>query len=176
VSVAVANPNAPPTVAIISPTNNATFTAPADITIMAQPFDSDGSIRKVEFFQGATKLGESTNTPYSILWSAVAAGAYVLTASATDDGGAVAISDPVNITVNSPSTASIVLVGALAGGDRFNFSFATEINRTYTVEHTLNLSPANWQTLTNLVGDGSVVTATDGIQAQTQQFYRVKTQ
>ena len=42
---------------------------------------------KVEFFNGATKLGEDTTAPYSFTWSGVAPGTYTLTARATDNLG-----------------------------------------------------------------------------------------
>src|SRR5439155_932348 len=72
--------DAPPTVTITSPTNSATFTAPADITITATASDSDGTISKVEFFEGVIRLGETTNTPYSTVWSNVVSGSYLITA------------------------------------------------------------------------------------------------
>ena len=50
--------------------------------------DSDGTIAKVEFYQGATKLVEDTTAPYGYTWSSVAAGTYSLTVKATDNGGA----------------------------------------------------------------------------------------
>lgn len=99
-----------PAVSITAPTNGATFTAPASITIQATASDSDGTISKVEFFQGTTKLGEDLTSPYSFLWTNVAAGSYILTARATDNDNNPATSAPVNITVtgpNSPPTASI---------------------------------------------------------------------
>ena len=48
---------------------------PANITINANASDSDGTVSKVEFFNGATKLGESLDAPYSFAWNNVAAGA-----------------------------------------------------------------------------------------------------
>ncbi len=104
VSCVLTGSNAAPTVSITSPSNGATFTAPANITINATAADSDGTISKVEFFQGATKLGEDLTSPYSFAWNGVAAGSYALTAKATDNGGAITTSSTVNITVNSPST------------------------------------------------------------------------
>ena len=167
--------NAPPTVVIASASNNAAFTAPADITITATASDSDGSISKVEFFQGETRLGEATNAPYSTVWSNVIAGSYWITARATDDGGAVATSIPMNVIVNSTTAAPVTRLSPLAsGGNGFSISFDTESNRTYLVEHTMSMSPVYWQTLTNVVGDGGVITVTDSIQAEPQQFYRVK--
>ncbi len=90
----------PPSVNITSPTSGASFAAPATITIDAAASDSDGTISKVEFFQGATKLGEDTTAPYSYTWNTVAAGTYQLTAKATDNLGATSTSSVVNITVS----------------------------------------------------------------------------
>lgn len=94
-----------PTVSISSPSNNATFVSPASVTINATGSDSDGSVSKVEFFQGSTKLGESTSSPYSFTWNNVGVGTYSLTAKATDNLGAITTSSAVNITVNVPSGA-----------------------------------------------------------------------
>src|SRR5207247_884801 len=85
VNVTVVNPNTPPAVSVSSPTNNATFTASANITITADASDGDGTISRVEFYDGGTKLGQATTSPYSLSWSAVAAGSYALTARATDN-------------------------------------------------------------------------------------------
>src|SRR5207247_3042903 len=134
---------------------------------------SDGSIRKVELFQGGTRLGEATNAPYSTVWSNVVAGSYLITARATDDGGGVATSVPVNVTVNSTTAAPVTRLSPLASENRFSFSFPTESGRTYLVEHTISLSPVYWQTLTNVVGDGSVTSGPDPNQTDEQQCYRV---
>ena len=89
----------PPTVSIMSPTNGASFVAPANITIAALASDSDGSVSKVEFFQGTSKLGESSNSPYSLVWSNAASGSYALTARATDNLGVTTTSAAVDVTV-----------------------------------------------------------------------------
>jgi len=168
--------NFPPAVAIMSPTNGATYTAPADITITAEASDRDGTVSLVEFFQADTQLGAVTDSTYVFSWTNVDAGSYTLTAKATDAGGANATSIPVNITVNRTPAVPVTLHSLVASSNSFSFSFSTESNRTYTVESTITLSPVDWQTLTNLVGDGSVVTATDSIQAEAQHYYRVKAQ
>ena len=80
--------NRPPTVALITPTNNTVLVAPANLTLGAEASDSDGSVAKVEFFNGATKLGEASGKPYEFPWSDIPLGSYVLTARATDDQGA----------------------------------------------------------------------------------------
>jgi len=64
-------------------------------------------VSKVEFFQGAVKLGEDTTNPYSYDWTNVAAGNYVLTAKVTDNLAATTTSSAVNITVNQPPTVTL---------------------------------------------------------------------
>jgi glucose/arabinose dehydrogenase len=96
--------NSPPTVSITAPASGATFTAPANITITASAGDSDGTVTRVDFFQGTTLLGSDSTAPYTFSWNNVAAGSYALTAQAVDNSLAVTTSSVVNITVNGPST------------------------------------------------------------------------
>jgi hypothetical protein len=91
--------NVPPTVTLASPGSN--LIAPASLVLSANASDSDGSIAKVEFFNGGTKLGESTTAPYTFAWPSVAAGTYSLTARATDNSGAITTSGAVTATVAS---------------------------------------------------------------------------
>ena len=92
--------NARPTVRLTSPPENASFPAPATVTLVADARDPDGSVRMVEFFANAVSLGAVTNTPFSLTWTNVAVGNYALTARATDDRGGVSTSAVVHITVN----------------------------------------------------------------------------
>jgi RHS repeat-associated protein len=93
-------PNVAPTVSLTSPTNGATFTAPASITLSATAADSDGTIQKVELFHGGTNLiATITTAPYTFPWTGVAQGSYTLTAVATDNQNASTTSAPVSITV-----------------------------------------------------------------------------
>jgi len=92
--------NQPPVITIVNPGDGSTFTAPAAISITANADDTDGSISKVEFFNGTVKVGEKTSSPWSIGWNNVAAGNYSLTALATDNLNAKTTSSSVSITVN----------------------------------------------------------------------------
>ncbi|MSQ48441.1 MAG: hypothetical protein EXR78_08705 [Deltaproteobacteria bacterium] len=96
-----------PVVRITSPANAATFIAPASVTIQALASDSDGTISKVEFFRGTTKLGEDTSSPYSFAWTNVAAGSYALTARARDNLGTVTKSAIVNVSVTNNAPPSV---------------------------------------------------------------------
>ncbi|OON67165.1 glycosyl hydrolase [Hymenobacter sp. CRA2] len=121
--------NTPPTVSLTSPSAGASFTAPASITISANAADANGTVSKVEFFQGSTKLGEDTSSPYSFTWSNVAAGSYSITARATDNAGATTTSSAVNVTVtSSPSSGYCAVVsdfsyGAVSSGGNVTFTF-----------------------------------------------------
>jgi hypothetical protein len=97
--------NSPPSVVVVAPTNNATFLAPANISIQATASDSDGTVALVEFFNGSSKLGQDSASPYTMTWSNVAAGSYTLTARATDNQGNTASSAPITLTVQTSSSS-----------------------------------------------------------------------
>ncbi|GEM_PF-581216 len=98
----------PPTVAISSPTNGASFTAPAAVAIVATAQDSDGSVTNVSFFDGSTPLGGTNSAPYTVTAS-LAAGSHALTAVATDDLGLSTTSSVVNVTVNANTPPSVTI-------------------------------------------------------------------
>ena len=102
-------PNAPPVVALTSPTTGATFTAPATVTLGATASDTDGSIRDVTFYANGTAIGTATTSPYTGTWSGVAAGTYTLTAVATDNAGATTTSAAAAITVSSSGRLNVAL-------------------------------------------------------------------
>ena len=115
VAIQVAKPNVPPTVSLTAPVDGTVFPAPASITLSATAADSDGTVAKVEFFDGTTKLGEATSAPYQYVWPNVARGSYVLTAKATDNAGAATTSASVAITVNGQPTATPLSLSTPAG-------------------------------------------------------------
>ena len=98
---AVTPVNVAPTVSLTAPANNATYTAPASVTVTANASDADGTVSKVEFYNGSTLLNSDATAPYSYSWTNVAAGTYVLTAKATDNAGAVTTSGAVTVTVTA---------------------------------------------------------------------------
>ncbi|MGN6417003.1 MAG: Ig-like domain-containing protein [Pseudobacter sp.] len=95
--------NTKPSVSLTSPSNNASYFAGANIKLTATAADSDGSVSKVEFFQGTEKIGEATTAPYTVVWSNVQAGTYSITAKAIDNLNASEVSTAISVTVN-PST------------------------------------------------------------------------
>lgn len=101
--------NVPPSISITNPINGASFFSPANVAIQASASDSDGSVTNVQFFDGATSLGNDNTSPYSVAAS-LAAGSHALTAIATDNLGLASTSSVVNITVNVPNAPPSVTI------------------------------------------------------------------
>ncbi len=101
VNVTVVVGHVPPTVSLTSPANYTTFNAPASVSLSATAAANTGNVTNVAFYQGSTLLTNVTSAPYNFTWANVTAGAYALTAMATDDSGASTTSGVVNITVIS---------------------------------------------------------------------------
>jgi glucose/arabinose dehydrogenase len=101
--------NVPPTVAIASPADGASFAAPSAIPITATAQDSDGSVTNVSFFDGATFLGGTGNQPYTITAN-LTAGNHSLTAIASDNLGLSATSAVVNVTVDAGNARPSVTI------------------------------------------------------------------
>ncbi len=90
--------NTAPTVSITSPAGSG---VPAgSITIDATASDPDGTIAKVEFYNGSSWLGEDTTAPYSFAWNSVGDGCYDVNVRAIDNQGGVA-TDHVDLTVGT---------------------------------------------------------------------------
>jgi hypothetical protein len=92
-------PNQPPTVSLTSPANGATFRSPATIPLRATAADPDGSVTRVDFFRGGTRLTQDTSAPYTYDWSVSATGNYTLTARAIDNADVTTTSSPVTVRV-----------------------------------------------------------------------------
>lgn len=117
-------PNKPPTVALTLPVSGTVFAAGANIAVSASAADTDGAVRKVEFYSGTTLLGSASLPPFQIVWPNVPAGDYILTAVATDDQNAATVSALVSIRVQGPNQPPRIAIDApspnstlTAGGD-----------------------------------------------------------
>ena len=121
----------PPTVAITSPTNGASFTAPANVPITANANDSDGSVTNVSFFDGGTLLGKTNNTPYTVTAS-LTTGSHALTAVATDNLGLSTTSAVVNVTVSSANVPPSVTITNPADNSVFGNTDSVRIGASVT--------------------------------------------
>lgn len=119
--------NVAPTVSLTQPAAGALFYAPATVNLAASAAD-DVSVATVEFFNGATKLGEDTTAPYTYAWTGVAQGTYSVTARATDGAGKSTTSAPVSVTVRPPNAPPSVAITSPANGAVFGFWATITIN------------------------------------------------
>jgi hypothetical protein len=95
------NPAGTPTVALTSPSNGSSFTAPATVSLAANASVTGSTISKVEFYNGSTLLGTDTSSPYTFSWTNVGAGNYSLTAKAYSAASTSATSSAVAISVTT---------------------------------------------------------------------------
>lgn len=116
----VTNPPATlPSVSITSPSNNASFNPGATIDIGANASYENGTITKVEFYQGSVKLGEDTSSPYNFSWANVSAGSYQLTAKATSSDNKTASSSPITVAVKTGNLSPVVNISGPANNAAF---------------------------------------------------------
>lgn len=99
--------NVAPTITLATPTVSGN--APATVGLSATASDSDGTVSKVEFFNGSTLLATINSSPYTYSWSNVAAGTYSVTAKATDNNGAATTSTIKIVTVNGTANVAPTL-------------------------------------------------------------------
>ena len=171
--------NIPPSVSITSPANGTFFSPGDDITIEADATDGDGdgTVTKVEFFEGLTLLNTDTVSPYSFTVNNVTEGTYVFRAKATDPNNATRTSSSVTVYVGSPALASIAISPAsttVASGafQQFTSSGLDQFGQTYPVNVSWSVSGGgviddNGLFTAVVPGGPYTVTATDGIISDT---------
>ncbi|GGX31248.1 CehA/McbA family metallohydrolase [Aquimarina muelleri] len=96
--------NTPPIVSLTSPEAGSLFSNGTTITLSANAKDTDGSISRVDFYNGVQKIGEVLSSPYRFTWANVGSGDYQLIVKAIDDQGMFGVSTPVNIKVSDSSS------------------------------------------------------------------------
>jgi hypothetical protein len=108
---------AQPTVSLTSPAPGSNFPLgiPITLTATAQP-TSGASVSNVTFYQGASSIGQSTSSPYSIGWTPAAIGQYSLAAQVTDSVNATVSSLPVSVQI----IATIPFATDFEAGDGFS--------------------------------------------------------
>ena len=122
--------NAPAVALTGTPANG---TAGVPITLAATASDSDDRVAKVEFFDGATKLGEDLSSPYTLAWTPATTGVRSITARATDNFGLAATSAVAVVTVAAPGGADTQAPVATLTAPA---AFATGLTGTLTLSAT----------------------------------------
>jgi 5'-nucleotidase/UDP-sugar diphosphatase len=148
-AVTVTAGNLPPTIALTSPAANLTVSAPFNVAFTVSTADTDGFVTKVDYFNGATKVGTSTNAPFNFTLSNAPVGTLSLTAVATDNLGATTTSSAVTLTVNRAAASDITLqilhasdfeAGIAALDDAPRFSSVVNALKSDFPTHTLVLA------------------------------------
>jgi len=109
----------PPGITLTSPLDGSGFVAPASITLAASVISNGHAISGVQFYNGATLLGQAAAPPYNLAWTGVSAGNYSLSASVTDELGSTVASTPVLVSVSVPVVSSppaVTLTSPADGG------------------------------------------------------------
>jgi hypothetical protein len=156
---ALSTGNAPPQSAITNLPNACVLQFPTNLVIGASASDPDGNISKVEFFDGTTKIGEATNSSYTLVWTNTPAGLHKLSARATDNGGATFTSPSVHVFV---TTGGGVLSGSV-GAPSATVNLATEGRTDWEHWGLINFNSFNHRALVpqrisdaTKIGDGNV--------------------
>ncbi|WP_159884918.1 pectinesterase family protein [Paenibacillus puerhi] len=80
------------------------FTEGEDIVLSAEASDSDGTVAKVEFYDGDIFLGEAAEAPFQLTWRNAAEGQHMAYAKAIDDTGTMTLSSGIILHVNRPAS------------------------------------------------------------------------
>lgn len=72
--------------------------------------DSDGTVVRVEYFAGVSKIGESTVAPFQFVWVSPPTGTHLLSAVATDDKGATASTPQRELTITAANIDTRVIL------------------------------------------------------------------
>jgi hypothetical protein len=169
VAITVTAPAPSPNVSITSPTNGASFTAPANVTISANATVSSGTVTNVSFFNGPSLLGSVAAPPFNFTATGLAAASYSLTAVATA-AGISSTSAVVSITVSAPASAVQLSAPSVTNG-LVSFSYNADPGLSYLVEGSFDL--LSWLPLATNVATGNSVEFSEGIGTNTFKFYRV---
>lgn len=110
----VSSINSPPDGILIGLTESVTFTATAS--------DADGTVTKVEYFNGSTSIGFASSAPWTKVWTPAAAGTFTITAKATDAENKTGSASPgiqvrvvnVTTTIGTPAANSTIPAGAVS--------------------------------------------------------------
>jgi hypothetical protein len=92
--------NLSPTIGITSPNDGAAFREGDEIMISTIANDLDGTVSLVEFYDGATKIGEQSSAPFNFNWNNASIGNHEITAVASDNNDAKTTSKVVTVSVS----------------------------------------------------------------------------
>ena len=137
-----AGPNQAPVATLTSPASGAKYNAPASISLSATASDADGSVARVDFYNGSAVIATTTTAPYVATWNNVPAGTYILKATAVDNAGKAGSSATVTVTVitvttqiTSPPTGAVLPIDPITVSGTFTGAADTTVIVTAGAGH-----------------------------------------
>jgi len=133
--ITIVGNNTPPQVSIVSPFQYTTFLNGSNFNITANATDLDGFVANVQFDNGTTNIGLTTDSPYIYQWYGSATGTYKVNAIATDNLGATTASKPVTVSVGLFEAENYI---AQQGTDTISYKGASNGKEVYKIDTTNN--------------------------------------
>jgi hypothetical protein len=115
------------TVILTSPANGTIFSEGGNVALTASATDTSGTIDRVDFYAGSTKIGSDSVAPFTMTWVNPDPGNYTLSAKAIDGSGNVSTSSA-NIVVESLNYFWSTTGNIATSGDNF-FVGTVDTNR-----------------------------------------------
>jgi len=162
-------------VTLTSPANNASFPTGSTVNLLATVVTNGNIINGVQFYANETNLvGPASSAPYACSWTNVPAGAYSLVANVMFNGGAIASSAAVNITVTNPPPV-LGNIGFTSNGQQLTISGAGQPGYAYILVGTTNLvPPIVWfPVMTNMADSSGSISFTNLPTTNALEFYRI---
>ncbi|HEY3857250.1 MAG TPA: Ig-like domain-containing protein [Verrucomicrobiae bacterium] len=160
----------PPSITITNPANGSIFNAPATFTVGATASETGGSVANVEFFNGATSLGQVSTAPYSVTEANLAAGDYTFSAIATDGVGVTASN---SIVVHVVAKTLVNLSSPrFTPPETVQFNYTATSGLIYVVDRAVILGV--WTPINTNVASGGSVSFQDSNASGAAQYYRVR--
>ena len=162
-------------VTLASPANNTGFLAGTTIHLVATVATNGDTINGVQFYANGTNLiGQAAMAPYTCSWANVPTGAYSLAAGVVFNGGGVANSTAVNITVTNWPPA-IGNIGFVSAAQQLTISGTGQPGQACVLLGATNLvPPIIWvPVVTNIADSSGNFSFTNLPTASTQEFYRI---
>ena len=121
------DPNAAPTLKLLSPAEGTVFNSPTNIKLSAEASDPDGKVAKVEFYDGRELIGAGhaeSKGVYTLDWADAPPGHHVLTVVVVDDGGRTVyetisffVNGALSVSIRSPRPDAVINVKAMSRGE-----------------------------------------------------------
>lgn len=157
-----------PTVAIASPISGVQINGPTSVELDTQTSDPDSILSRIEFFNGAQKLGETAVAPFKLVSDKLAPGVYSISAVAVAQDG----------TRSSSNLITVEIVPLRVGSSRFradgNFELTVSgaIGSTNRVWYSDDL--ITWHVLSTVTNTGGEVSIVDpDAKNVSKRFYKV---